>query len=112
MKKLVTLLLVLVLCVTAFGSGIDLKTAGDFGALAGSGITSSGLSIIIGNVGSSPTPAVNGFPPGVVVGTLYLADNAVTTQAKLDLTDAYNTAMNTAGGVLESGSLNSEILGP
>jgi len=112
MKKLVTLLLVLVLCVTAFGSGIDLKTAGDFGALAGSGITSSGLSIIIGNVGSSPTPAVNGFPPGVVVGTLYLADNAVTTQAKLDLTDAYNTAMNTAGGVLESGSLNGEILGP
>jgi len=93
MRRQISLLLFLsLLAVDAYAVPIDLGTASAFGLLAGSGITNSGSSVINGDVGSSPTPAVTGFPPGVVNGTLYSAANAATTQAQLDLTTAYNTA--------------------
>ena len=46
-----------------------------------------------GNVGSSPTPAVTGFPPGVVNnGTLFTLADPVTAQAHTDLQIAYTAA--------------------
>lgn len=69
-----------------------LGTAETYGVLAGSTVTNTGSSIIMGNVGVSPGAAVVGFPPGVVVppGTIHAADaNAL--QAQNDLTTAYNT---------------------
>ncbi len=67
-----------------------LGTAANFGVLAGSGVTNTGPTTVIGSVGSSPTPSVSGFPPGLVTGgTLYTAANAVTLQAQNDLTTAY-----------------------
>lgn len=62
-----------------------------FGVLAGSTITSSGATIINGNVGLSPGSAITGFPPGIVTAPYetYNTD-AVASQAKNDLVTAYN----------------------
>jgi hypothetical protein len=88
-----TLVLVLMLlAVNAYAVAVNLGTAGSFGVLAGSGVTNSGSSVIKGDVGSSPTPSVTGFPPGTVIGTVYTTANAVTAQAQSDLTAAYLVA--------------------
>ncbi len=44
-----------------------LLSAGQFGLLGASGVTNTGLTIVHGDVGSSPTNSVVGFPPGVVI---------------------------------------------
>jgi len=73
-------------------AGVDLGAAGAFAILAGSGVSSTGLSLIYGDVGSFPTATMNGFPPAVVVGTLYMAADPVVGTAKNALTAAYNDA--------------------
>ena len=73
---------------------VDLGTANNFAVLAGSTVTSTGLTIINGgNVGVSAGSAITGFPPGTVSVpyTIYAAD-AVAAQAQTDLTTAYNQA--------------------
>src|ERR1700730_7903994 len=47
-------------------SAPSLGAAQTFAALAGTTITSTGLTVVSGNVGVSPGTAVTGFPPGVV----------------------------------------------
>ncbi len=76
---------------------ISLGTAGSFGVLAGTAVTNTGASSIVGQVGVSPGTSITGFPPGVVVApsTLHSAD-AIAGQAQTDLTGAYNTAAGTA----------------
>jgi hypothetical protein len=59
--------------------------------LAGSAISSTGATNITGDMGLSPGTSVGGFPPGILVGTKHVNDN-IATQAKLDLTAAYNDA--------------------
>jgi hypothetical protein len=81
---------------------IDLKTAKRFGILSGVGISSSGASIINDmDVGISPglLASITGFPPATVVnGAIYAPDDiapgtaAMLTQAKADLTSAYQAA--------------------
>ncbi len=71
---------------------IDLRSAGVFAILAGSGVTSTGATIINGDLGSSPTGTINGFPPGIVNGSIQAA-NPIAAQAKLDLTQAFNEGM-------------------
>lgn len=72
---------------------IDLGTAANFAVLAGSGITNATPGTMInGDVGSSPTPAVTGLTPGDVNGHLYLISDPATAQAQSDLTVAYNAA--------------------
>lgn len=93
MKRHLGLLLLLsLLAVNAYAVPINLGAADTFGLLGGAGVTNTGSSVINGDVGSSPTPAVTGFPPGIVNGILYLAANPVTAQAQTDLTTAYNAA--------------------
>ncbi|MHB8339425.1 MAG: ice-binding family protein, partial [Ignavibacteriaceae bacterium] len=72
--------------------GVNLGSAGNFVVLAGSGVTNTGLTTATGDVGSFPTATINGFPPGVVVGTLYLTADPIVGTAKTDLTTAYNDA--------------------
>jgi uncharacterized repeat protein (TIGR01451 family) len=91
-RHIVFLLFLSLLAVNAHAFPINLGTASTFGLLGGSGVTNTGSSVITGDVGSSPTPAVTGFPPGIVIGTLYTTPNAVTAQAQVDLTTAYNSA--------------------
>jgi hypothetical protein len=70
---------------------VGLGTATAFAVLAGSTVTNTGPSVIVGDLGVSPGAAVVGFPPGTVVGAIHAAD-AVATQAQADLTTAYNDA--------------------
>lgn len=75
-------------------TAIGLGTAGSYGVLAGSGVTNTGPSVVNGDLGTSPTPAVTGFggaPNGTVNGAIHQAD-AAASLAKDDLTTAYNNA--------------------
>ncbi len=116
MKSLAVLLLVLSsFSIGAFAqTDITLGTADEFAVLAGSGITNvSAFTHIIGDVGSSPTPAVTGLLPKQVKGTLYLAASPVTIQAQTDLTTAYNEAFNAPCGTdLTGKDLSGLTLGP
>ena len=77
--------------VTAGPGAVNLRSAAAFAILAGSGVTNTGATIINGDLGTSPTGTINGFPPGIVNGTIHAAD-PIAAQAKLDLTTAYNDA--------------------
>lgn len=70
---------------------VMLAGASNFAILAGSGVTSTGATVITGDLGLSPGTSVGGFPPGVLNGTLHI-NTTVANQAKLDLTAAYNDA--------------------
>lgn len=63
----------------------------NFAVLAGAAITNTGATTITGDLGLSPGTSVDGFPPGILNGTLRVND-LLATQAKLDLTTAYNEA--------------------
>ncbi len=81
--------------------------------LAGSAITNTGATAITGDIGLSPGTSVGGFPPGILNGTLHINDN-IATQAKLDLTTAYNDAAgrSCADMVALSGNLGGLTLTP
>lgn len=73
---------------------VGLGTANGFAILAGAGVTNDGPSVINGDLGTSPNPAVTGFggaPNGTVNGAIHQAD-ALAGQAQADLTTAYNNA--------------------
>jgi hypothetical protein len=75
---------------TAQGSVTMAGTAG-LAVLAGSSITNTGATNITGDLGLSPGTSIGGFPPGILNGTQHI-NTATATQAKLDLTAAYNDA--------------------
>lgn len=76
---------------TTVHGAVSLAGASNLAVLAGSAITNTGATNITGDLGLSPGTSVGGFPPGVLNGTLRIND-AIATQAKLDLTAAYNDA--------------------
>jgi hypothetical protein len=93
---------------------VQLRTAGGFAVLGGSGMTNTGASTIFGDVGSSPTHSETGFAlcPATdcvtLTGTNHDAadpNDAVTQQAKTDLTTAYNDAFGRTGGTAVSAPL-------
>lgn len=93
---------------------VPLLTAGNFEVLAGSGITIAGAvksSVIIGDIGTSPTPTISGLGNAVLIGTNHAAD-AVTAQGKLDLTAAYLNAAGQAVTATVPTELGGTILGP
>ncbi len=63
----------------------------NFAVLAGSAVTNTGATVITGDLGLSPGTSVGGFPPGILNGTQHINDT-IATQAKQDLTTAYNDA--------------------
>lgn len=80
------------LSVDALAMAVDLGSAGNFGALAGSAITFGGVTTTItGDIGSSPTPTITGIENLILVGENHLGD-AITVQAKADLAAAYSSA--------------------
>ncbi len=91
---------------------INLRSAGAFVVLAGSGVTNTGLTIVNGDLGTSPTGTVNGFPPGIVNGSIHPA-NPTAAQAKLDLTSAFNDAQGRSTGAINlPGNLSGLTLTP
>jgi len=93
---------------------ITLGSADSFGLLGGSGVSNAGLSVVNdGDVGSSPTPAVTGFPPGVVNnGILYTVADPATAQAQTDLLTAYTAAQTAPGGTPGPADLGGATLEP
>jgi hypothetical protein len=86
---------------------INLGTAASFGVLGGSAVTSTGNTVVNGNLGLWPGTSVTGFfPPGIVNGTMHVND-AVAQQAQADLTTAYNQAASLA----RTGTLTGQDLG-
>lgn len=91
-----------------------LGTAGEFGVLAGSAMTNTGVSTIVGDIGSSPTHTETGFAPCPAADCVSLTganhnvadpNDAVTQQAKSDLTVAYLDAFGRTGGTAVSAPL-------
>lgn len=94
-------------------TNLALGGAGNFALLAGAAITNTGATTVTGDIGLSPGSAVDGFPPGVLNGSLRVND-ALATQAKLDLTAAFNAAAGRVSTelVLLSGNLGGLTLTP
>jgi hypothetical protein len=70
---------------------VPLATTSTFAILAGSSVTNTGATTITGDLGLSPGSSIGGFPPGILTGTQHIND-VTATQAKLDLTAAFNNA--------------------
>jgi hypothetical protein len=77
--------------VTVLQGGLAARfaSAGNYALLGGSGITNSGNTTVAGgNIGSSPTATITGFPPGVL-SFPSVVDNVDAAQAQIDSTAAY-----------------------
>jgi len=70
---------------------VPLGTAKSFVVLAGAGVTNTGATTLNGDLGTFPTTAITGKSTIILHGTNHAGD-AVTQQAKKDLTSAYTTA--------------------
>jgi hypothetical protein len=66
-----------------------LGPAGSFAVVGASTVTNTGPTIVNGDLGLSPGTSVTGFPPGVVTGTIHIA-NANALAAQNAVTTAYN----------------------
>jgi hypothetical protein len=73
---------------------VSIGAAAPFAVLAGSNVTNTNLTRVIGDLGVSPGSTVTGFPPGTINGTIHAGDSTAA-NAKADVTAAYNnlTAM-------------------
>ena len=69
---------------------VSMGAAQSFAVLAGSTVTNTGPTTVVGDLGVSPGLAVTGFPPGVVTGGVIHTGDAVALQAQQDTTTAYN----------------------
>lgn len=91
---------------------ITLGAAGTFVVLAGSTVTSTGPTSVTGDLGVSPGTAVDGFPPGIIVGAKHAGD-PTSAQAIADLTTAYNEAAGrTLCPVSVAGNIGGQTLAP
>jgi hypothetical protein len=99
-KIIATALLVVVMAAigTSQAALIPLgTTAAGFAVLGGSTVTNTGSSTFIGNVGSSPTPAVTGITAGMVTGILYLSADPATASAQSEVLATYNSLTTMTG---------------
>jgi hypothetical protein len=76
---------------TTVHASVTMAGTSGLAVLAGAAITNTGATNITGDLGLSPGTSIGGFPPGILNGTQHIND-ATASQAKLDLTAAYNDA--------------------
>jgi hypothetical protein len=76
---------------TTVHASVTMAGTSGLAVLAGAAITNTGATNITGDLGLSPGTSIGGFPPGILTGTQHIND-ATASQAKLDLTAAYNDA--------------------
>ncbi len=94
------------LVLSAYANPINLGTAGGYAVLAGSAVTNTDSTTIMGNVGISPGCALSGAGTMTVSGTTNLC-NAAALKAQSDLTAAYLQAL----GLKSTGNLTGQNLG-
>jgi hypothetical protein len=70
---------------------VGMGAAGNYSVLGGQGVTNTGNTTMHMNLGSSPNPALVGFPPGLVIAP-GVVDNAGAAAGQLALTTAYDNA--------------------
>jgi hypothetical protein len=81
-------------------SVVFLGSAANFKVLAGSKITSTGLTEVTGDIGVSPSTTITGFPPGTFTGVQH-PGNATSAAAQVDLKAAYDsTSVRTADSTI------------
>ncbi len=90
---------------------VDLTCAAGFSVLAGATITSTGLSVINGDVAMSPGSSLIGFPPGIINGVVHINDPTADA-AKGCLTAAFNDAAGRPPGAAVSGNIGGLTLTP
>lgn len=91
---------------------VNLGASAGFAVLAGQTVTSTGATIVKGDLGVSPGSAVEGFPPGTLNGALHVTDTAAAA-AIASLTTAYNDAAGrTLCPVSVSGNIGGRTLAP
>ena len=96
----------------AIADPVDLGGATGFAVLAYSTVTSTGPTIVSGDIGLHPGSAVVGFPPATqLAGAAYVAD-AVALQARTDATAAFTTASAQPGPVSIGAELGGLTLTP
>jgi hypothetical protein len=95
----------------AIGS-IALGAACTFGALGATPVVSStGPTVVLGDVGIWPALSVTGFPPGTLTGVKHLGDPTAAA-AQANLTTAYNNAAGAAGGAVLIADIGGLTLAP
>ena len=92
-------------------AAVGLGTATSFAVLGGSAITNTGPTTITGNIGSFPTPTETGLGTVTLHGVDHGGD-AVTQQAKIDLTTAYGTAAGSGPPIAHATELGGSTLTP
>ncbi|MDB6112936.1 MAG: hypothetical protein JWR69_4686 [Pedosphaera sp.] len=114
-RTLTSLLLGLTLphqLLTAAEAPVALGSAANFGVLAGSTVTSSGATVVNGDLGLWPGTSVSGFPPGTVTGTMHVADPTAQA-AQGDLTTAFNDAAGRSTAPISiAGNIGGQTLPP
>ena len=108
---LASLLMLVFAGTAAAATAPRLGTNSSFAILGGSAVTNTGPSVINGNLGVNPTPAISGFPPGIVNGVIHSA-NAAALQAQTDLTTAYNDAAGQPFDATVTSDLGGQMLTP
>jgi len=75
---------------SSLGKVVFLGSAANFKVLAGSKITSTGLTAVTGDIGVSPSTVITGFPSGTLTGVKH-PGNATSAAAQLALKAAYDS---------------------
>jgi hypothetical protein len=99
-------LLLPLLVLNVYADSVNLGTAGSYAVLAGSAVTNTGSTTLLGDLGVSPGCALSGAGTMTVSGTTNLC-NAAALKAQRDLTAAYLEAL----GLKSTGSLTGQNLG-
>jgi type VI secretion system secreted protein VgrG len=94
-------------------AAIDLRSARAFSILAATTVTSTGHSVMSGNMGIFPGSARTGFPPAEIVDGTFYAGDGTARIAERDLTLAYNGAIaRVKNPILVAGNLGGQTLTP
>jgi type VI secretion system secreted protein VgrG len=88
---------------TVHAADVDLGAADAFAVLGGSAVTSTGLTMIDGEIGVAPGTAITGFPAGVVTNGSLHAGDAVAIAAHASLATAIVAAAGQACGTSLTG---------
>lgn len=90
---------------------IDMGSADSYAVISAETVTSTGSSVVNGDLGLFPGTSVTGFPPAVVTGVMNI-DNALASQAKADLNAASLDASGRAYNQMVTEEIGGQTLNP